>query len=81
MNIQPNIVDNVRIKRLANLSNANKLKISYFDKQPEWLKTAIDSNDITLHNGLIYVAGNSIQAQPGDYLIRQNGVITIQRSE
>lgn len=70
-------IEAVRIKALANLENAKAIKLSYFDKSPPWLVSAIMDNDASLHNGLIYVVGNTKPAAPGDYLVKVSGGIEI----
>lgn len=76
MNFNSPNVEAVRIKELANLENANTLKVSYFDKRPQWLTSRLNG-DVSLHNGKVSVLGQTKQAEPGDYLVNNAGNIEI----
>lgn len=76
MNFNSPNIEAVRIKDLANLENAHTLKISYFDKSPQWLMSKLNG-DVSLHNGKVSVIGQTKQAEPGDYLVNNSGNIEI----
>lgn len=76
MNYKQSDINATRVKELANLDNANTLKLSYFDKRPDWLLNGLNKT-IVLHNGKITVEGQTKQAEPGDYLVLEDGNIEI----